>query len=564
MASEAQLNFQIVAKDSATKAIRGIDRGLANLKRSAGAVGRGFAIAGAAVATAAAAIASGIAYAIKQAADEEKGINRLTAAIAANVKGSTDLVKVEEEIAKRQEALAFSDGELRDSLAALIPFTKSTSAAFKAQSVAADLARARGMGLEDASRQVGLALSGNQKVLKQLGISLPKTATKAQILAAIQKKVAGQAEAYAKSTEGQFVSLQNSFADVVEDLGKEFLPIALEIVAWAKKDLLPAIKAALPQIVAFGKGFVKVAKDVAERLKPAITEAFRFIDQNLIPAFKSFAGFVDKNVLPAIGGFFTWIKENRGVVAFFAGAILGAVAAFKAYNIVMGIVRVVTTVAAAAQMLLNIALTANPIGIVVVAIALLIAGLTAAYLASEDFRNIVDGVFKVLGQVAGVIFGALGTAFEFLSGVLGTVMTFLEPIAYIVGTVLGGAFTILGNVIGFVADLFGKFIQGIMDSPLFKIAGAIGDIVGGIGDFFSGGGDKPAPLPAGSSGGTMFPGMATLSPVPVAATSGGGRAGAIPAPQVSTYVTLDGKQIASSVDTRIGRTATATNNNRGR
>jgi phage-related protein len=234
------------------------------------------------------------------------------------------------------------------------------------------------------------------------------------------------------------------------------------------------------------------------------------------------------------------------VVAFFAGAILGVVAAFKAYNAVMAIVRIVTTIAAGAQMLLNIALTANPIGIVVVAIAALIAGLTAAYFASEDFRKIVDQVFAVLGQVAGVIVGALGQAFTFLSEVLGTVMTFLKPIADIIGTVLVGAFTILGNIIGFVADLFGKFIQGIMDSPLFKIAGAIGDIVGGIGGFVGGlfGGDKP---------------------VPVAATSGGGGSRSyLPAPQVTTYVTLDGKAVAQSVDTRLGRTTSAGNNNRGR
>jgi phage-related minor tail protein len=54
----------------------------------------------------------------------------------------------------------------------------------------------------------------------------------------------------------------------------------------------------------------------------------------------------------------------------------------------------------AVQWLLNTALSANPIGLVVIALAALAAGLVLAYKHSETFRNIVDGA---MGKVKGAV-----------------------------------------------------------------------------------------------------------------------------------------------------------------
>lgn len=59
---------------------------------------------------------------------------------------------------------------------------------------------------------------------------------------------------------------------------------------------------------------------------------------------------------------------------------------------------------AAGQWLLNAALTANPIGLVVVAIALLVAGLILAYKKSETFRKIVNAAFGAVAKAAQVAF----------------------------------------------------------------------------------------------------------------------------------------------------------------
>lgn len=56
-----------------------------------------------------------------------------------------------------------------------------------------------------------------------------------------------------------------------------------------------------------------------------------------------------------------------------------------------------TGVATAAQWALNVALTANPIGIVIALIAALVVSLVVAYRRSETFRRIVDGALRAVG-----------------------------------------------------------------------------------------------------------------------------------------------------------------------
>ena len=76
---------------------------------------------------------------------------------------------------------------------------------------------------------------------------------------------------------------------------------------------------------------------------------------------------------------------------------------------------------AAAQWLMNAALTANPIGLVIIAIAALVAGIIIAYKKSETFRNIVQGAFrgvqaagKFLWQAIQTYFRAIGTVFRWV------------------------------------------------------------------------------------------------------------------------------------------------------
>lgn len=77
--------------------------------------------------------------------------------------------------------------------------------------------------------------------------------------------------------------------------------------------------------------------------------------------------------------------------------------ALVAYKVAMIAQAAATNIATIAQYALNLALTLNPIGIVIAAVAALIAIIVLAYKNSETFRNIVDTLFKGLKVLGGYI-----------------------------------------------------------------------------------------------------------------------------------------------------------------
>ena len=97
---------------------------------------------------------------------------------------------------------------------------------------------------------------------------------------------------------------------------------------------------------------------------------------------------------------------------------------------------VATKAAAAGQWLLNAAMSANPIGIVVIAIAALVAEFIALYNKSETFRNAVNalwdavkGAFTKIGQTIGNIVKAVGEKFTEIKDALGTAWSTIKDTA---------------------------------------------------------------------------------------------------------------------------------------
>ena len=111
-----------------------------------------------------------------------------------------------------------------------------------------------------------------------------------------------------------------------------------------------------------------------------------------------------------------------------ATGVAGLVKTFKEMNIVSAITSVriaavtvatkaaqVATVAwTAVQKVLNLVLTANPIGIVIAALGALAAGLKYAYDNSETFRGACMALWDVIGPLANAIMNGLARALEWL------------------------------------------------------------------------------------------------------------------------------------------------------
>lgn len=139
-----------------------------------------------------------------------------------------NLQTFQEQILKTaDEALAkfgFDNEEAALSMGRLLQATKDGALTFDAFQAAMDLARAKQIGLEDATRLVILALQGNTRMLKEYGIEVDEHASKATILAGIQAQLSGQAEAYSNTLRGQLDIMRGLVGEGLEALGGQFAP----------------------------------------------------------------------------------------------------------------------------------------------------------------------------------------------------------------------------------------------------------------------------------------------------------------------------------------------------
>lgn len=125
--------------------------------------------------------------------------------------------------------------------------------------------------------------------------------------------------------------------------------------------------------------------------------------------------------LAAVTTLVTGVKTLTATMYASAKAFAVSTAAFvknKVATLALSAVQKVVTIATnawkAAQVVLNVILTANPIGLVITAIGALVAAVIYAYNNCESFRKIVDKVWEAIKPLATAIMNGLAKAFEWL------------------------------------------------------------------------------------------------------------------------------------------------------
>jgi hypothetical protein len=359
------------------------------------------------------------AFGIKEANEAEQALNKLGVTLS-NFGVNTPKVRKDiEDLTGSYVDLGFGGEEAAAGFDVLFRSTGDLESAQNLLATSADLARVKNISLADASSIIAKASQGSAKAFKEMGIALDTSLPKAEMLdkamGELNQKIGGQATAYTKTFAGQLAVTKEKFADVAETLGTTLLP------------------------------YIK-----------------RFLD------------LITQTV--------AWVKQNSSWLSILAGVILTVTVALAAYNatikivaattkawaFISGVAKTVMTGLTTGQWALNAALNANPIGLIVAGVVLLIGGMVLLWNKSETFRKMMIQIGKVGVMALGFLIGVVGKlAVGLLKIATGPLKLLLKGLA-LLG--VGGAKEALKGLetategVGKFFDSASKKVSGMADS----------------------------------------------------------------------------------------------------
>jgi hypothetical protein len=184
-------------------------------------------------------------------------------------------------------------------------------------------------------------------------------------------------------------------------------------------------------------------------------------------AVKSFTGFLDENKIA--------IAAVAAVLLVWNANTIVQTAALALLWIQVTALTVAQKATAAAQWLLNAAMSANPIGVVVAIIAALVAGLIWAYQNVDWFRNAVDAMGRAVVAAFNWVKDAAMAAFNWLkdnwplvlaiiTGPIGIAVLLISKNWDTIKSAFSAAIDFIGNVAGTVIDLIKRPFEQAVDA----------------------------------------------------------------------------------------------------
>ena len=343
----------------------------------------------------------------------------------------------------------------------------------------------------------GKAVEGKTKGLVKYGVSLTdaeeklfKTMKREQRAEFLNKKltaaIGGTNKALRETDEGKIVAAKGAWGDMQAELGKKLMPKLGAIAEWfhnkipAIQDFILSLADKVEELVTRAEPYVTQIKDmfgkIFEKVKPALEETWQILSD---------AGSVAIDIAQGI-------INNWDRISPIVYTLVGAIAAYKlvmfgawVYTTAMVAVTKVKMAWDAAQAaatgtltvkqwLLNAAMNANPIGIVIGAIALLVGGI---WLLCKNWdlvkKKVVEFWQKLdnnpLGKVLKFIIkfgnpvGAMINAFLFLKDVITQNWDTIKNFAMTLWDNLVAVFNYVKDVILGVCSVVGGIFTAIWD-----------------------------------------------------------------------------------------------------
>ncbi|VDG76909.1 phage tail tape measure protein [Actinobaculum suis] len=318
-------------------------------------------------------------------------------------------------------------------------------------SLGADLSAGFGGSTVDAVNAISSALKGERDPIERYGVSLNQAAVDAKAAELGFTKVGGslsneanQAATLALIMEqttdfhGKFASESDTLAHKVQVLKAQFengaatigsflIPAVSAAAGWLSDNLGPAIE----RISAWMKSnFVPALQTIKQKFaewKPAIQDTAQKIGAMLLATLRSLGSFITGTLVPALTSVVDWIGRNKTLIITLGSAILGALAAWKAYQTAMAVWKAAVAGWTALQAAFNAVMSANPVMLVVVAIGALVAGFIALWNNCEGFRNFWIGLWEgIKGTVNAVVTWFTETVPAFFSSAIASIKAYFQ------------------------------------------------------------------------------------------------------------------------------------------
>ena len=309
-------------------------------------------------------------------------------------------------------------------------------------------------------------LTGGTQTLLQFGIAADDTTGVLQRLGDISlgnaEKLQTLTRAYGKMSSAQKVTLEN--VNMMIDAGFNPLNQICDATGESMSDLYKrisdgkvsfseleaAVEAATSQGGQFYNGMLEASqtfsgrmstlKDNVSALTGELTSGlFAALGELVVKLNEVVVSFLDSDEKMAR------LKETIGIAT---AVVVAAGTAFLTYKGYVAAATIATKAHELAQAALNAVMAANPIALVVTALAALAAGLVTAYQTSETFRNAVNSAFASVKKIAQ---NAIGTVVDWIN----------ELVAKIRGA--AAALANLKNGVGAAQDAYNAAYNGYMD-----------------------------------------------------------------------------------------------------